>query len=299
MERNFKDEYKMQGRLGIGGFGDVFKVLNKKNNQLYALKGIPKDPEENVNDFKKQCEKEIEIMKNIKSKYIVKYEDNYYDENYECYYIVMELCDSDLRKLLNKDKQKGLPLELINKIFLQLNDALKAMLEMNCVHRDLKPENILIKYTDKNKTIFDIKLGLSTNDIKSSIKTYSKVGTQNYCAPEIDKFHYNNKCDLWSLGVILYELYTNKYIFDSDNPIETEINRQKGKINNKTDNKLINNLIDKLIVVDIEKRINWEQYFNDEFFKKNDKNENQQIIKIKINVDEDNEYISIYKRNRI
>jgi serine/threonine protein kinase len=223
MERSFKEKYEIQGRLGIGGFGDVFKVLNKKNNQLYALKEIPKDPEENVKNFINNCEKEINIMKNIKSEYIVKYEDNYYDEKFECYYIVMELCDSDLRKLLKKYKPNGLPLELINKIFFQLNEALKAMLKKGCIHRDLKPENILIKYTDKNKTIFDIKLtdfGLSTSDIKTSIKTYSKVGTQNYCAPEIDNSHYNNKCDLWSLGVILYELYTNEYIFYS------ELNRQ-------------------------------------------------------------------------
>ena len=55
-------------------------------------------------------------MKKIKSEYIVKYEESYYDEKYESYYIVMELCDGDLRKLLNKYKPKGLPLELINKI---------------------------------------------------------------------------------------------------------------------------------------------------------------------------------------
>ena len=107
----------------------------------------------------------------------------------------MELCDSDLRKLLNKYKLCGLPLELINKIFLQLNDALESMLEIDCIHRDLKPENILIKYTDKTKEKFDIKLtdfGLLTSDINFSIKTaYSKEGTQNYSAPEIDKFHYN------------------------------------------------------------------------------------------------------------
>jgi len=223
----FKGIYEKKGRLGRGGFGDVFKVLNKNDNKLYALKCITKESEEeNENNLIKECEKEIEIMKNIKSEYVVKLKENFYDETYEGYCIVMELCDSDLRKLLNKYKPKGLPLELINKIFLQLNDALEAMLKIDYIHRDLKPENILIKYTDNNKEKFDIKLtdfGLSTSDIKSSIKTYSKVGTQNYSAPEIDKFHYNNKCDLWSLGVILYELYTNKYVFDSDNLIETEI----------------------------------------------------------------------------
>ena len=210
-------------------------------------------------------------MKKIKSQYIVKLIDYFYDENYEGYCIVMELCDSDLRKLLNKYKPKGLPLELIKKIFLQLNDALKAMLEIDSIHRDLKPENILIKYKDNDKLNFDIRLtdfGLSAFNIKSSIQTYSIVGTQKYCAPEIETSHYNNKCDLWSLGVILYELYTNKYIFDFGIHEDIEINRKKGKIN-KTDNKLINNLINKIIKVKINERIKWDNYFEDEFFKVN------------------------------
>ena len=112
------------------------------------------------------------------------------------------------------------------------------------IHRDLKPENIVIEYTDNDKLNFNVKLtdfGLST--FGTSIRTHTLAGTRKYYTPEIDTFNYNNKCDLWSLGVILYELYTNKYIFDSEN------NRQKGI--KKTDNKLIN----KLIKVNIEERI--------------------------------------------
>ena len=56
-------------------------------------------------------------MKNIKSEYIVKLIDNFYDEIYDGYCIVMELCDSDLNEILNKYKPKGLPLELIKKYF--------------------------------------------------------------------------------------------------------------------------------------------------------------------------------------
>ena len=109
-------------------------------------------------------------------------------------------------------------------------------IDINYTHRDLKPENILIKYLDKDKNNFDIKLtdfGLSSNEIHSSINEHSIVGTKkymaNYMAPEVEDFNYNNKCDLWSLGVILYELYTNNYIFDSD--------IQKEKISKESDNK--------------------------------------------------------------
>ena len=203
---------------------------------------------------------------------MIKIKDNFYDKANEGYCIVMELCDGDLRKILNKYKPKGLPLNIINKIFYQLNDVLIKMIKINYLHRDLKPENILIKYTDNNKNNFDIRLtdfGLSTKNIHSSVHTFSLAGSKNYMAPEVENYQYNNKCDLWSLGVILYELYTNKYIFDSEQPKEREINRYEGKIKNEIDNLMINKLIRKLIQVDIDKRLNWEKYFNDDFFEIN------------------------------
>ena len=142
------------------------------------------------------------------------------------------------------------------------------MLKIDCIHRGLKPENILIKYKNNDKLNFDIKLtdfGLSALNIKYSIQTYSIVGTSIYCAPEIETSHYNNKCDLWSLGVILYELYTNKNIFYFGMLGERDNNRKKGK-NNKTDNKLLNDL-KKMIKVEIDERIKLNNYFEDEFFK--------------------------------
>ena len=117
-------------------------------------------------------------MKNLKSEYIIKLKENFYDKKNEGYCIVMELCDGDLRQILKKYKPKGLPLNIINKIFYQLNDALKAMINIGYIHRDLKPENILIKYTDNDKNNFNIKLtdfGLSSNEIHSSIKEYSEL----------------------------------------------------------------------------------------------------------------------------
>ena len=122
----------------------------------------------------------------------------------------MELCDGDLKDILNKYKPKGLPLNLIKKIFIQLNEALKTMREKGINNKDLKPENILIKYSDNNKTNFDIKLnnfGLSNNE--STINNFIKLNTKDYTSPEIDK-------------KIIYELCTNRYIFDADNPKDRE-----------------------------------------------------------------------------
>ena len=137
----------------------------------------------------------------------------------------MELCDGNLRQILNKYKPNGLSLDIIKKIFAQLNETLKAMRKNNYSHRDLKPENILIKYTDKSK--INIKLtdfGLYSKDINSSIHTHSYVGADKYMAPEIKNFNYNKSV---IYGVILYELYTNKYIFYHD--IKKEKNNKKNE----------------------------------------------------------------------
>ena len=266
---NGYNKYKKIETIGGGTFGTIYKVLDNKTGNFYALKfiSIVKNNVSIKNTFKK----ELKVMINIKNKYIIELKDYFCDNINEGYCIVMELCDGSLRDVLNKYKPNGLPLNIINKIFTQLNEALKAMINKNFIHRDLKPENILIKYTDKNKTNFDIKLtdfGLSTDKIKSAVGAFTYAGTPIYMAPELETFHYNKKCDLWSIGIILYELYTNEYIFYSNNKKIENDNRYEGKIGKQTDNEMINKLIRKLIQVDfINKRIGWDEYFNDDFFK--------------------------------
>ena len=150
----FNNKYEQKNLIGKGRTGIIYKVLDNKINKFYALKFISNI--ENIENFKKEFEKQIEIMKNIKNKYIIDLKDNFYDNINKGYCIVMELCDEDLRIIINKYKPNGLPLNIINKIFIQLNDVLKEMRAKNYIHLNLKPENILIKYTDTNKNNFDI-----------------------------------------------------------------------------------------------------------------------------------------------
>ena len=131
---NFIDKYQQVRIIKSGAFGTLFEVKEISNDEkYYALKMMKKD-------LSKEYEKEVEVMKNIKSEYVIKLKDNFFDEKNEGYCIVMELCDGDLRQILNKYKPKGLPLDIIKKIFYQLNDALKPMIDIDYTHRDLKPE---------------------------------------------------------------------------------------------------------------------------------------------------------------
>ena len=138
----FNNKYELKKIIRKSEFSIIYEVLDNISNNFYALKFISNL--ENINKFKKEYEKEIEIMKNIKNKYIIELKDNFYDEINKGYCIVMELCDGNLKDILNKYKPNGLPLNIINKIFIQLNEALKAMRINNYSHRNLKPENILI-----------------------------------------------------------------------------------------------------------------------------------------------------------
>ena len=175
-----------------GGFRLVFKVLNNKNNKFNTLKYI--SDVENIEKFKKEFEKQIEIMKNINNKYIINLKYNYYDEINESFCIVIELFSEDLSKILNKYKSNGILLKIFNEIFIQLFDTLKEMRIKNYINRNLNLENILIKYNNQ----------FSFNNLNRNLI---------YIAPEIDKYTYNNKFHIYSLEVLQNDFYINKIYF--------------------------------------------------------------------------------------
>ena len=196
---------------------------------------------------------------------------NYFDLEKE-FVIIMELCDDTLFRELAKTKN-GFSVGQIKNILFQLNNVFKLMNRYNIAHRDIKLNNILVKYLDENKKQFYVLLsdyGVS-NQLNSMTDRYkTNAGTKIIKAPEILKAQkYNNKCDLWSLGVNIYQLYTKKPPFTGSyemhilNDIE-----EKGKtvLNNIKDQKLYD-LLSKLLEKDPNKRISWEVYFEHEFFK--------------------------------
>ena len=173
--------------------------------------------------------------------------------------------EGDLQQLLDTKYKNGMPLEMIKKIFSQLNSALKLMKNFKLSHRDLKPANILYSYIGENDFIIKLAdFGIST-DLKTTTQTASKIGTPIYMAPEIEKGKYNDKCDLYSLGIILYQLKTGKNIFGNTLE-EFYINRMKNKLT-KTGDNLLDDLIKNIVVYEPEQRISWNEYFNHPFFK--------------------------------
>ena len=196
-------------------------------------------------------------MKEIKCDYSVEIYDYYNDDNY--YYIVMEKCDEDLSDLLEEKKQFSE--SEIKTIFLQLNKAFKIMYEKKIIHRDLKPQNIFIKFISSNKKDFIVKLGDFGISRQYQQKDFSTIiGTREYMAPEIiysGKNYDPTKCDLWSIGVIIYYLKFN----------EIPLAFLSGEIPGKFDDENLYDLLKKLIVVKPDERISWKDYFEHPFFK--------------------------------
>ncbi len=280
-----KYEYIKDEPINGGGYGQIYRIKDKKVKTEYVLKKLRKnDPDLNIiGTDQESFENEINFLINVKGTNIINIIDYYFNKNDIYYYLILEKMDGDLSMMLNKYKN-GMSSKLIRKIFSQINSGLKIMVDNNKTHRDLKPSNILFSYTNDKKTDFIVKIGdfgLST-DLKST-KTASNTGTELFKAPEVSKGKYSNKCDLYSIGIILYMLKTGEYIFEGEDYADKLINKKLNKIKKDTDDEKLNSLIKKLLVINPHERMEWKDYFDDPFFKVNDEDvKESEECKIKI-----------------
>ena len=311
---DYKNKYadiKLIDTIKENIYSNVYKAEYEGNE--VAVKKIKKDQlkedlkeslcidEINEDDFREEIIKfnrELENMKMCHCENSVEIYD-YFDEEKE-FVIVMELCDNNLFKELAKTKN-GFSAKEIKEILLQLNNAFKKMNEAKIAHRDIKLHNILVKYLNKEKTKFKVLLsdyGVS-NQLSSMTKKYkTHAGTQIIMAPEIlSGKEYNNKCDLWSLGVNIFQLYTKKppYIGAFDNEILNQIDKLGQSVLNVIKDAKLKDLLSKLLVKEPEKRISWEEYFKHDFFSLKTINiKSYEDIKI-IGTIKDNIYTCVYK----
>ena len=189
--------YQIIQKLGHGSFGAAYKVLNKNDNKYYVLKQI--SLQNTKNEELKEIQKEANILSKLNCEYIVKYFDSFSENN--CLYIIMEFCEGlDLGKFIKEHKanNKFFEMNLIYDFIRDLLKGIKYIHDKNIIHRDLKPDNIFIDKNNKLK-IGDFGISIILNDTRYA-KTHA--GSYIYMAPEIIKSEkYNNKVDIWSLGL--------------------------------------------------------------------------------------------------
>ena len=272
---NEKYEFIDKKARALGAFGEIYRIRDKKVKTEFVLKKLRKSDPNNPNipgTNKETFDNEKKFLIDVKGTNILNIIDYYDGKNDDYYYFVFEKMDGDLQQLIDTKYKNGMSSQMIRKIFSQVNSGLKIMQKLGKSHRDLKPSNILFSYVDDKKKDFIVKIGdfgLAT-DLSSKNVTATDCGTIVYKAPEVESGKFNNKCDLYSLGIILYLLKTGKIIFEGNSMREIIINQFQNKRRKETNDKKLNDLINKLVVTDPEKRMNWDAYFEHPFFKEID-----------------------------
>ena len=264
MEDTNLKQFKKIEVIGKGYLSTIFKAFDEINKRYCALKIIPKYEIEfgnEMNHFLNGIEQEIENTKILKSKNIVELYDNIITN--DSIILVLELCDFNLRNYINYLKEYDFC--FIQKIFKELNNSFKIMNDLKIMHRDLKPENILIKIENGEVVPKLADFGASTLKKIDS----EQIGTLGYMAPEILKGEsYCYKADLFSLGVILYELIFSVRPFKGINEIALlkQMSNFGTKLLKKTGLQSLDDLLLGLLQIEPSKRFSKEHYLNHPFF---------------------------------
>ncbi|CAK84516.1 unnamed protein product (macronuclear) [Paramecium tetraurelia] len=186
--------------IGKGAFGEVRKAIHKVTNQIRAVKVISKEKASKVEVERLRIE--IEILKRLDHPNIIKIYEFYQD--HKNIYIVTELCTGG--ELFDKiQDQQAFSERKAAETMKQVLSAVNYLHKSKIVHRDLKPENILYEANKPQALLKIVDFGTS-RVFETGYKMNQKLGTPYYIAPEVLERKYDEKCDVWSCGVILYIL---------------------------------------------------------------------------------------------
>jgi len=268
---NPEKEYEQLGFLGEGTLATVYKVKNIYTESECAMKVIKRSMSNDL-DKEKELYNEINILRTMDHPNILKILEFFSTNNNYC--IITELCPGG--ELFQQIVDAGPFNETYSAyVMYQLLSAVNYCHKMKIIHRDIKPENILI--VGKNQEglprikLCDFSLSKLCS-LRGSMIQKKIVGAAYYIAPEVLRKKYNEKCDLWSCGVIMYILLSGRPPFDGENDKEIIANVTSGEfdLNNPPFNTISKNakdLIKKLLNVNVEKRITAEEALNHLWFK--------------------------------
>ena len=223
--------YEVIKKIGEGSYGKIYKVKNKQSGDIRAMKQILKSKIPDLNKF----QNEIKILAMVDHPNIVRLFEVIEDDKY--FNLFQELCTGG--ELSRKIQTTQLKEKEIARIFNEIMSAVAYCHEKGIVHRDLKLENILFASESPDSPVKIIDFGFSVllgknnlnkdknnNDNGNNLKKFgfkrmkSKVGTLYYISPEIIKGNYDEKCDIWACGVILFILLCGYPPFNGSNDKE-------------------------------------------------------------------------------
>ncbi|CAD8115690.1 unnamed protein product [Paramecium sonneborni] len=239
--------------IGKGTLGNLHKGVNKTNGQVVVLRLLQKSLLKDSNIISAALTEEMAIMQKIQHPKINPILDVIESQTY--FYVVFPFKQSNLQTILQK--QKKLPEAETIKLISDLIEGFQELIKTGVIHRDLKPSNIL--YDNGSYIISDPGF---IKTIESFKKEKTKPEKFQYSAPQLlgkEKTKYTDKCDIWSLGVIVYECLTGMLPFQASN-IEDylkqcrnkKIEFQQGQIS-----AVMKSFIEGCLVYQEEKRFDW------------------------------------------
>lgn len=212
------NRYEIIEKIGEGGMALVYKARCKLLNRYVAIK-VLKDEFVNDEEFIKKFRRESQAAASLSHPNIVSVYDVGVEniDNRDVYYIVMEYIKGKTLKDVIKEKKK-LSVEETIDYSIQIAEALEHAHKNHIVHRDIKPHNIMITEDGRVKvTDFGIARAASYTTVTN---TSTIVGSVHYFSPEQARGRYTDeKSDIYSLGIVMYEMITGKVPFEGDSPI--------------------------------------------------------------------------------
>lgn len=210
------DRYEIVGKVGAGGMSDVYKAKDHTLGRFVAIKVLKQEFSEDVN-FVTKFRTEAQSAAGLEHPNIV----NIYDVGSEngMYYIVMEYVEGiTLKTYIEKKGQLSFK-EAVS-IAIQVGRGIEAAHNKHIIHRDIKPQNIIISTEGKVKvTDFGIARVATTNTINADV-----MGSVHYASPEQARNGFvDGKSDIYSLGIVMYEMVTGRVPFDGESTVAIAI----------------------------------------------------------------------------
>lgn len=217
------DRYEIVGKIGTGGMADVYKAKDHTLGRFVAIKVLKQEFSEDVN-FVTKFRTEAQSAAGLEHPNIV----NIYDVGSEngLYYIVMECIEGITLKTYIEKKGQISFKEAVS-IAIQVGRGIEAAHSKHIIHRDIKPQNIIISTEGKVKvTDFGIARVASSSTINSDA-----MGSVHYASPEQARNGFvDGKSDIYSLGIVMYEMVTGRVPFDGESAVAVAIQHLQEEI---------------------------------------------------------------------
>lgn len=208
--------YELLERVGMGGMAVVYKAMDRMLNRYVAVKILREEYKENE-EFIRRFKVESQAAASLSHQNIVQIYDVGEEEG--LHYIVMELLEGETLKSYMNSKDGRLSRREAMNFSMQICRALEHAHSKHVVHRDIKPQNIVLTESGKIK-VADFGIARAANNTTTVNSAGYAVGSAHYLSPEQARGGYtDHRSDIYSLGVVMYEMFTGKLPFDAEESI--------------------------------------------------------------------------------